>query len=129
MLSLSVSSLFLVSILVNTQEKTIELSIKAQVGAEVVLYAREPLPENTTRALFNISGVKEVCPITYSLASKAGDLVLWRQANVRIYGIDPVNYSKTAFLSDFGLQPELFNALLENNTCLLYTSPSPRDRG
>jgi len=119
MLSLSVSSLFLVSILVNTQEKTIELSIKVQAGAEVVLYAREPLPENITEALFNISGVKDVCPVTYSLASKVGDLVFWRQANVKIYGIDPVNYSKTAFISDFGLQPEIFNALLDNDTVII----------
>ncbi|MHA1617524.1 MAG: FtsX-like permease family protein [Candidatus Njordarchaeales archaeon] len=119
MLALSVSALLIVGIIVETQIKTIELSMKIQVGAEIVIYGQEPLPQNITSLLRNINGIADICPVTTSLNTKVGDLIFWKRANSRLYGIAPENYTRVAFIKDFGLDPSVFTKLEENNSVII----------
>ena len=119
MLTLSVAALIIVGTLVETQMKTVELTIKAQAGADIVIYARSPLPPNVTNMIRNITGVAEICPVTTSVSVKVGDLILWQQANGRLYGIDPINYTRVSFISDFGLDEKTFEKLLNNDSVII----------
>jgi len=119
MLSLAVASLFTISFLANTQIEATEHSIKLGIGADIVIYGREPLPENITSQLEQIIGIEAYCPITYPISVRIGDVVYWRTAYVKIYGINPENYTHTTYMEDFNLDPDGIATINENMSAMI----------
>jgi len=119
MLSLVVASLFTINFLVNTQIKATEKSIKLSVGADIVVYGREPLPENITKLLEQVEGIESYCPVTFPISVKIGDVVYWRSATARIYGIEPHNYTRTTYIEDFGLNIKGIEKIASNMSAMI----------
>ncbi len=119
MLSLSVASLFTVGFVTRTQMKSIEMSMEVNSGAPIVIYAREPLPENITALIEEIDGIKAYCPVTYPLSLKAGDMIYWKCATVNIYGIDPGKYVDSTYAGDFEINKEVLQKLEDNRTAII----------
>ena len=120
MIASAVSALLLMGFLTTTQEKSLTASIKLSSGADIVIYAREPIPINYTVNITSIEGVADVCPVTSPITVTAGDIVLWESAALHIYGLDPLGYVNSSYVSEFVSNPEqAFSKLNDNLTIII----------
>ena len=120
MIASAVSALMLIGSLTLTQEKSIVVSMKTSAGADIVIYAQEPVPLNYTKVIENITGVKAVCPVTNSYSGSVGDIVFWESTTVNMYGIDPNEYVSSSYVKEFYTKADsTFQLLNENFTVII----------
>ncbi len=119
MIAMSVSALLLIGFLMKTQEKSIIDSIKLSAGADIVVYAQEPLPLNLTENISRIKGVVSVCPVTNKLSVTVGDVVFWEKASINLYGIDPTAYVQSSFIKEFVKNADAYFSDLNGNLTVI----------
>ena len=101
MITTAVSSLFLIGIMMYTQERSVVANIKVSAGADVIVYSESGLPLNVTENISSIQGVAAVCPVTTSVPVTVGDIVFWEKTTVNLYGVDPEGYVESSYLTEF----------------------------
>ena len=120
MISSAISALLLIGLMTSTQEESIIASIKINAGADVVIYAQEPIPVNYTANISRITGVASVCPVTQSIPVTAGDIVFWEKASVKLYGIDPIGYVTSSYIKEYvAAAKERLSGLNETRTVVI----------
>lgn len=119
MLSLAVASLFTVSFLISTQMKTMEYSMKMSSGSPVVVYARQPLPENITQIISEVENIRSYCLVTYYYWIKVGDIINWKTLWVRIQGINESTYYSSSYAREFGIKESVLLKLKENFSVII----------
>lgn len=100
MLTTSIAFILLVGTLTNTYSLTAQISIQNNLGGDIVVFARSSVPENLAMNISEIEGVKSVTTVTTALTVKAGDLILWKQYTLNIYGVNTTTFVEATYTKD-----------------------------
>ena len=86
-------------------------------------FIRESIPTSVATNISLIEGVKAVCPVTMGISVKAGDLVLYRQYALKIYGVNASVFSNVTYARDTDFEDETlheaFKKLAEENGTII----------
>ncbi|MHA1593283.1 MAG: FtsX-like permease family protein [Candidatus Baldrarchaeia archaeon] len=123
MLSMSIAFILLIGNITTISLATSEVSMRAHIGSDIVIYPRQPVHLTVCNNISELEGVVSVCPITSPLTVKAGDIVLYRQTTINIYGVNTSTFLESAFrefVSINGISPEdAMERLQENGTIII----------
>ncbi len=122
MITLSLSAIYFVGILVSTQYESSVVSVKLDMGADVVVYPRQKLYANFTNEIESVKGVISSCPVVGEIYAVAGDLIQWKTRGVWLYGIDPIRYINASFVKEFLDNLEPFKELDKENMTVIISS-------
>ncbi len=119
MLTISIAFIIMTGTLTQSYSALAQVTIKYETGADIVVYLNEAIPDTAIANISKIEGVQEYTPITAPINAKVGDLIFWKQYNVKIYGINATTFPKTIYLEDVSLDsqdtPISFDVLAKNN--------------
>jgi len=123
MLSTSIAFIVLIGTITSIYAASAQASVQNYLGADVVVYSREGILTSVATNISLIEGVKAVCPVTMGISVKIGDLVLYRQYALKIYGVNAsvfpnVTYARDTDFEDKTLH-EAFEKLAEENDTII----------
>ncbi|MEX2689984.1 MAG: FtsX-like permease family protein [Candidatus Njordarchaeum guaymaensis] len=122
MVSLSVSALLVIGFIVNNQKYLLDKSIKVSLGSDIVIYAQETIPINATENITKSIGVESVCPVSYPITAKVGDIVFYDSFSMNIYGIEPLAYVNSSYIANFVSNALTTFSQLEENMTVVVSS-------
>ncbi|MCD6514571.1 MAG: FtsX-like permease family protein [Candidatus Odinarchaeota archaeon] len=119
MLTTSIAFIFMIGSLTQSYAINAQMAIRYETGSDIVIYLNEPVPESIISNITAISGVKAATPITAPLTVKVGDLILWKQYTIKVYGINATTFMSAVYaedaIIDWPKSENPFMALTQNN--------------
>ncbi|MGQ4832380.1 MAG: FtsX-like permease family protein [Candidatus Asgardarchaeia archaeon] len=100
MLTTSIAFIIMTGALTQSYSALAQVTIKYETGADIVVYLNEHVPDSAIYNISKIEGVYEFTPVTEPINAKVGDLIFWKQYNVRIYGINVTTFPKTTYIEN-----------------------------
>lgn len=124
MLSTSIAFIMLIGTVTSIYATSAQTSVKNYLGADVVVYSREIIPTSVANNISLVKGVEAVCPVTTGVSVKAGDLVLYKQYSLKIYGVNASVFPNVTYAKDTDFESETLQEAFkkledENNTIII----------
>ncbi|MHA1832788.1 MAG: ABC transporter permease [Candidatus Baldrarchaeia archaeon] len=123
MLSTSIAFIILVGTITSMYAASSQINVQHYLGADIVVYPREYVPVSIAENISLVEGVEAVCPVTTGITVKAGDLVLYKQYALKIFGVNASAFPNVTYARDRdferGTLHEAFKKLAEENDTII----------
>ena len=123
MLSTSIAFIILVGTITSMYAVSSQINVQNYLGADIVVYPREYVPVSIAENISLVEGVEAVCPVTTGITVKAGDLVLYKQYALKIFGVNASTFPNVTYARDIdfegGTLHEAFKKLAEENGTII----------
>ena len=123
MLSTSIAFIILVGTITSMYAASSQINVQNYLGADIVVYPREYVPASIAENISLVEGVEAVCPVTTGITVKAGDLVLYKQYALKIFGVNASTFPNVTYARDIdferGTLHEAFKKLAEENDTII----------
>ena len=123
MLSTSIAFIILVGTITSMYAASSQINVQNYLGADIVVYPREYVPVSIAENINLVEGVEAVCPVTTGITVKAGDLVLYKQYALKIFGVNASTFPNVTYARDIdferGTLHEVFKKLAEENGTII----------
>jgi len=123
MLSTSIAFIILVGTITSMYAASSQINVQNYLGADIVVYPREYVPVSIAENISLVEGVEAVCPVTTGITVKAGDLVLYKQYALKIFGVNASTFPNVTYARDIdferGTLHEAFKKLAEENGTII----------
>jgi len=123
MLSTSIAFIILIGTITSIYAASAQTSVQNYLGADIVVYSRENIPTSVANNISSVEGVEAVCPVATGISVKVGDLVLYRQYALKIYGINASVFPNVTYAKDTDFESETlheaFKKLAEENDTII----------
>ena len=123
MLSTSIAFIILVGTITSMYAASSQINVQNYLGADIVVYPREYIPVSIAENISLVEGVEAVCPVTTGITVKAGDLVLYKQYALKIFGVNASTFPNVTYARDIdferGTLHEAFKKLAEENGTII----------
>lgn len=123
MLSTSIAFIILVGTITSMYAASSQINVQNYLGADIVVYPREYVPVSIAENISLVEGVEAVCPVTTGITVKAGDLVLYKQYALKIFGVNASTFPNVTYARDRdferGTLHEAFKKLAEENGTII----------
>ena len=123
MLSTSIAFIILVGTITSMYAVSSQINVQNYLGADIVVYPREYVPVSIAENISLVEGVEAVCPVTTGITVKAGDLVLYKQYALKIFGVNASTFPNVTYARDIdferGTLHEAFKKLAEENDTII----------
>ncbi|MEX2702756.1 MAG: ABC transporter permease, partial [Candidatus Baldrarchaeota archaeon] len=123
MLSTSIAFIILVGTITSMYAASSQINVQNYLGADIVVYPREYVPASIAENISLVEGVEAVCPVTTGITVKAGDLVLYKQYALKIFGVNASTFPNVTYARDIdferGTLHEAFKKLAEENGTII----------
>ena len=123
MLSTSIAFIILVGTITSMYAASSQINVQNYLGADIVVYPREYVPVSIAENISLVEGVEAVCPVTTGITVKAGDLVLYKQYALKIFGVNASTFPNVTYARDIdfegGTLHEAFKKLAEENDTII----------
>lgn len=125
MLTTSIAFIILIGSITASYSSNAQVTIQYETGSDIVIYLNEQVPLSITENITKVEGVMAAVPITKPLIVRAGDLIMWRQYTLRIYGINVTTFFDSVYHERIiceGNPYETINGLTQSNTSIVISS-------
>ncbi len=122
MLTTSIAFIILIGSLTASYSSNAQIAIKYETGSDIVIYLNEQVPLSITENITKIEGVASATPITKPLVVRVGDLIMWRQYTLRIYGVNVTTLYNSIYYEQIICDDDpsyTINSLAESNTSIV----------
>ena len=123
MLSTSIAFIILIGTITSMYAASSKINVQNYLGADIVVYPREYVPVSIAENISLVEGVEAVCPVTTGITVKAGDLVLYKQYALKIFGVNASTFPNVTYARDIdferGTLHEAFKKLAEENGTII----------
>jgi len=123
MLSTSIAFIMLVGTVTSMYAASSQINVQNYLGADIVVFPREYVPVSIAENISLVEGVEAVCPVTMGITVKAGDLVLYKQYALKIFGVNASTFPNVTYARDIdfegGTLHEAFKKLAEENGTII----------